>query len=58
MKKIDEFCKVLDSLNNGEKNKLLTSAKGLIRAQKAVRISLTKPKLPNKRKSDEVKNNV
>ena len=51
MKKADEFSKVLDLLGNGEKDKLLTSAKGLMRAQKVVRINSTKTK-PLKKKQN------
>ena len=58
MKRTDEFSKALDSLDNDEMDKLLTLAKGLIRAQKAVRINSIKVKLSNKRKSKKVKDKV
>ena len=44
MKKVNAFCKVLDSLGDEEKDKLLTSAKGLMKAQKAVRPDSAKSK--------------
>jgi len=36
MKKVDVFSKVLDLLDGDEKDKLLASAKGLLRSQKVV----------------------
>ena len=40
MKKIDMFSKVLDSLNDDGKEKLLTSVKGLMKAQKVVSVEI------------------
>jgi hypothetical protein len=42
MRKVEEFSRVLDLLNNDEKDKLLISAKGLMLAQKALQTNLTK----------------
>jgi len=53
MKKLDVFSKVLDSLGDAEKDKLLISAKGLMGAQKAIRINTVK-----KSKTRKVKDNV
>jgi len=55
MKKADAFCKVLNLLDNDEKEKLLSSAKGLLKAQNVVRINSAKPKSSNKQKSNAVK---
>ena len=42
MSKADIFSKVLDLLNDEEKDKLMISAQGLIRAQKVVKVGLPK----------------
>ena len=42
MKKIDEFSKVIASLNEDEKDKLLASAKGLLKTQKIVQTNSKK----------------
>jgi len=44
MKKVDMFSKVLDSLNDDGKEKLLASVKGLMKAQKVVSVELKKQK--------------
>ena len=51
MKKADVFCKVVDSLENAEKEKLLTSAMELQKAQQVIRINTTKKKPSNKHKA-------
>jgi len=51
MRKADEFSKVLDSLGNEEKDKLLTSANGLMRAQKVIRVNSIRTKSSSKQKS-------
>ena len=56
MGKVDSFCKVLDSLNDDEKDKLLASAKRLLTAQKAVRVNSAKTKSSNKRRAIGEKN--
>ena len=50
MKKVNEFSKVLDSLNNDGKDKLITSAEGLMKAQKVVRAKSKKPKTTKAKK--------
>jgi len=54
MEKTAEFSRVLDLLSNAEKDRLLTSAKGLMKAQKAVRlIPAEKPLSKNKNQEDD-----
>jgi hypothetical protein len=50
MGKIDEFSRVLDRLDIDDKDKLLVSAHGLLKAQNTVKVNSTKPK-PAKRKA-------
>jgi hypothetical protein len=47
--KADEFSKVLDRLDIDDKDKLLVSARGLLRAQNTVKVDSAKPK-PAKKK--------
>ena len=51
MKKVDAFCKIIDALNDDEKDKLLISAKELMKAQKAVQVDSAETKIINKQKS-------
>jgi len=55
MKKVDVFSRVLDSLGDEEKDKLLISAKGLMGAQKAVHVNTGK-KMKSKKVKDTVYN--
>ena len=56
MGKVDSFCKVLDSLNDDEKDKLLASAKRLLTAQKVVRVNPAKTKSSNRGREKRLKN--
>jgi hypothetical protein len=47
MRKADEFSKVLDLLGNDEKDKLLTSANGLMKSQKAIQVNPIRAKSSN-----------
>jgi hypothetical protein len=47
MRKADEFSKVLDLLDNDEKDELLASANGLMKAQKAIRVNPIRAKSSN-----------
>jgi hypothetical protein len=57
-KKVEEFSKVLDSLDNRNKSKLLASAKGLMMAQNIVRINSTKLKSLKNRKPKMIKEKI
>ena len=56
MGKVDSFCKVVDSLNDDEKDKLLASAKRLLTAQNVIRVNPAKTKSSNKRGAIGAKN--
>jgi hypothetical protein len=49
MGKIDEFSKVVDRLDIDDKDKLLVSAHGLLKAQNTVKVDSTKSKPAKKR---------
>jgi hypothetical protein len=57
MGKVDEFSRVLDRLDVHDKDKLLVSAQGLLKAQSAVKVDSTKPK-PAKKKATKQKGSI
>jgi hypothetical protein len=57
MGKVDEFSKVLDRLDVYDKDKLLVSAHGLLKAQSAIKINSTKSK-PAKKKPTKQRESI